>query len=82
MFYVGSLGSDLTNPERGVQKVFFVRLSRGSDWRELVYLSCGEWRVWVYLSCGEWREGEWGFPPLVRDIAVLTVASTGSICPL
>ena len=35
MFYVGSLGSDLTNPERGVQKVFFVRLSRGSDWREL-----------------------------------------------
>jgi len=36
MFYVGSLGSDLTNPERGVQKVFFVRLSRGSDWRELM----------------------------------------------
>jgi hypothetical protein len=36
------------------------------------------WRIFsFYLSCGEWSAGD--LPPLARDMAVLTVASTGSI---
>lgn len=72
MFYVGSLGSDLTNPERGVQKVFFVRLSRGSDWRELMgvhgggvglFILWGVEGVVLFILWGVERGGV-GFPSI------------------